>query len=99
MDYEIVFSSYVETEMQESYDWYEGKQPGLGERFIDIIESSVFAIANHPEAFPIRINNFREYVVPKFPYLIVYEVVSGRKIIYILHIFNSYLKPERKRYI
>jgi len=97
MDYEIVFSSDVQTEMQESYDWYEEKQSELGERFIDVIESSVFAITRHPEAFQVRLNNFREYVVPKFPYLIVYEIVPEKKTIYILHVFNSYLKPDKKR--
>jgi len=97
MDYEIILSSGVQAEIQQSFDWYEEKQPGLGERFISIIESSILVISRHTEAFAIRIHNLREYVVPKFPYLIIYEIVPEKNVIYILHVFNSYLKPEKKK--
>lgn len=97
MDDKIVFSSSIEAEMQESCNWYEEKQLGLGERFIDVIENSIFAISQYPEAFPIRANSFREYVVPKFPYILVYEIVKDKNLIYVLHIFNTYLKPEKKQ--
>lgn len=53
-------------------------------------------ISKFPEVFAIRTNTFREYVVPKFPYVIVYEIIPKENLIYILHIFNSYLSPEKK---
>lgn len=48
MDYEIVFSSDVQTEMRESYDWYEEKQSGLGERFIEC--NRKFSFCNNPSS-------------------------------------------------
>jgi len=96
MDYNVVFSSLVTLEMQQSYDWYENQQSGLGERFLNIIEKSILVISKYPEVFPIRINRFREYVVPKFPYVIIYEFVPDKNLIYVLHVFNTYLNPEKK---
>jgi len=96
MDYKVIFSSYTVDELKDSYGWYEEKQAGLGERFLNIIESSVLSISKHPEAFSIRVNRFREYVVPKFPYVIVYELDHKNGLIYILHIFNTYLNPKKK---
>ncbi|MBC6109701.1 type II toxin-antitoxin system RelE/ParE family toxin [Pedobacter fastidiosus] len=97
MNYIIIFSSSVEAEIQQSYDWYEEQKSNLGERFLNIIESSIQAISKYPEAFPLKLGTFREYVVPKFPYVIVYELIPEKGLIYILHVFNTYLNPNRKR--
>jgi hypothetical protein len=96
MEYDAVFSSHVKDELQESYDWYEGKQLGLGERFPTIIERAVSTICRHPAAFSIKLNKFREYPVPKFPYVIIYEIVPDKGVVYILHVFNTYLNPKKK---
>lgn len=96
MNYNIVFSSLVALELQKSYDWYEDKQSGLGEQFLNMIEKSVSVISKYPEAFPIRRNSFREYVVPKFPYVVIYELIPDKNLIYVLHVFNTYLNPEKK---
>lgn len=96
MNYIIIFSSSVEAEIQQSYIWYEEQKSNLGERFLNIIESSIQTISKYPDAFPVKAGGFREYVVPKFPYVIVYELIPEKRLIYILHVFNTYLNPNRK---
>lgn len=89
MSYTIVFASIVKDELQVSYNWYEEQKLGLGEHFLMIIEGSVSSIANHPFFYPIKFSHYREYVVAKFPYVIVFEIIEENNIIYILHVFNT----------
>lgn len=78
-------------------NWYEMQKSGLGERFIGIIERSISLISNHPEFYPVKVGVYRQYVVPKFPYVIVYELLPTENLIYILHIFNTNQHPDKKR--
>jgi len=91
----VILSSVAEMELQESYEWYEYKQAGLGERFLGQIEASINAIVLNPELYPIKIRSFRQYVVSKFPYIIVYELISEQRLIHILHIFHTDRNPVR----
>jgi plasmid stabilization system protein ParE len=61
-----------------------------------LIEDSVKTISENPEAFPIRIKHFREYVMPVFPFLIIYEHIPDKNLIYILRIFHTSRNPDKK---
>lgn len=50
----IIFSSLAQTELEESYDWYEDKSVGLGGRFADVIYQSAQKIAKHPLFYPLK---------------------------------------------
>ena len=96
MGHPIILSSLAQLEIQEAYSWYEGKQNGLGERFIAIIEEAINIISTTPESFPIKIKQFRQYPILKFPYIIIYEFIPKEDLIYILHIFNTHQDPDKK---
>ena len=58
----------------EAHRWYEQKQKGLGDRFMNSVEKRLQQISEHPEYYGKRKNtNFREAKVENFPYVIVYE--------------------------
>ncbi len=84
-----IFSSTAAREIQESFDWYENREEGLGHRFIDIIDKVIELILLNPEGFPNKKDPYREAALKIFPYLIVYEYVKEKQVVYILHIFHT----------
>ncbi|MES1197699.1 MAG: type II toxin-antitoxin system RelE/ParE family toxin [Chitinophagaceae bacterium] len=81
----------------EAYAWYEEKQPGLGNRFMNSVERRLQQISEHPEYFGKRKNNrFREAKVEHFPYMIVYEFFKQKRIIHIAAIYHSSRRPGSK---
>jgi len=96
MAIKVIFSSSAESEIAESYNYYEQKQPLLGDKFIGCIELAADTISENPEAFPIKLKNYREYVVPVFPYLLIYEYIPEKKMIYILSVFHTSRNPDNK---
>jgi hypothetical protein len=53
-------------------------------------------IQQEPTRYPKRIKNYREAVVPVFPYLIVYRIHSQRKVVAVGSIFHSKQNPVKK---
>jgi hypothetical protein len=74
MSYKAILSSSAQKEVKDSYNWYEQRSDGLGDRFFQYINKSIELIISNPEAFTIRKNKFRAAPVDKFPYLIIYEI-------------------------
>ena len=61
-------------EMEESFWWYEGQSPGLGEDFLIDVEGGIAAISDHPTHWPIFKGGTHRYLLRRFPYGIVYQV-------------------------
>jgi hypothetical protein len=72
--YEIIFHPKAEKEYLESVEWYENALVGLGEAFVDEIEKSISRISKNPHLFPLIKFQFRQVVVKKFPFVIVFEI-------------------------
>lgn len=83
-------------EFLEACEWYELRQQGLGERFMNAVEKRLSQISEHPEYYNIRKLNFREAKVPSFPYTIVFEFLKQKKIIHIAAIYHTKRNPRRK---
>lgn len=93
---QITFSTPAAKDLQESFEWYENLELGLGIRFIDFVDSVLGIIELYPESFPRKKGEFREASIRKFPYLIIYEYSPGDHTIFVLHIFHSHKRPKRK---
>jgi len=92
----IKISSIAQNELEDSSEWYEEQSIGLGDCFADVIYSSINSIVKTPEAYQNRKGNSREYVVDKFPFIIVYRFLKKENTIYVLHIFHTSRHPKRK---
>lgn len=90
------FSSLAQQELEESAEWYEEQSPGLGERFANIIYSAANAISEDPFAYPSKKLNLREFVIDKFPYIIIYKYIEKENAVNILHIFHTSRNPKHK---
>lgn len=96
MSYQAIFSTNVSKEVKNSYDWYEKRLDGLGDRFFQYISKSIELTISNPEAYPIKKNKLRQIPVEKFPYVIIYEIQKKNRIAYILHVFHTRRNPNLK---
>lgn len=92
--YDITFRANVDFEVTEAYIYYEEQQPGLGERFFEELDACYDTIRMYPEHFKFLRIPLREFVVQKFPFVIIYEF-NGEKII-VYSVFNTHRSPRRK---
>jgi plasmid stabilization system protein ParE len=93
---EVILSTIALAELEESFDWYEERLAGLGVRFVAVIDRALTIIANNPKAYPKKKNNYREIVINKFPFVIVYEFSNDENKVYVLHIFHTRRAPKQK---
>ncbi len=48
----VIFTPEADDDVAGSYDWYESREPGLGEDFLRSVEACVRGIQRHPEMYP-----------------------------------------------
>ncbi len=97
MTYTYRFHPLTKQDYDEGYEWYEEKQKGLGERFLQAVRKKLEEIVLQPEAYGVKANKkFREAEIDIFPYLLVYKVNKRKKEIYISSIHHSKKHPRKK---
>lgn len=94
MNFKLIIKEEAQLEIIEAFVYYEKKQNGLGDLFLEHLDSYFKWIENSPFHFSEKRKPFREAVVKRFPYLIIYEVLENEVIVY--SVFNSWQNPSRK---
>lgn len=79
MSYNIAFRRQAKQDIFTTYRWYQQKRPGLGEDFLQAVDSSLALIAEHPESYQVIYKNVRRALLPRFPYSLLY-VISAQTI-------------------
>ena len=91
----VVYTQEAEDDVVAHYQWYEGREPGLGEDFLRCVEACVLRIQRHPYLYSVVIDDFRRGLVRRFPFEIFYEVTSDCIVIY--SVFHSSQDPQKWR--
>lgn len=93
----IVFHPEAYEEMLESARSYEGKDEGLGSRFLDAVEDTITHIRAFPYAGPVERADIRKRLVSGFPFTVLYQFEKDR--IYIAGVMHQHRRPGywRKR--
>lgn len=70
----------AQTDLRDAFNWYQDKQPGLGEEFLEAIDAKLKRIESNPLQFPILRGYTHRAIVTRLPYGIFYvfsdEVIS-----------------------
>lgn len=77
---EISFNRLAEHELAEAAEFYDQESPGLGRRFLDEVEASTLLLRRHPYAAAKVHGAIRRFVLPQFPYYLLYRVTAKEKI-------------------
>ena len=86
-----VFDSEAVLEAREAAAFYEDCQPGLGHAFLNAIEAAIPEIAHQPLLWRRIKGRFRRYLLPRFPYGLIYAVEEDQ--VYIAAVMHLKRKP------
>src|SRR5262245_244673 len=93
MSLPLSFHPAVRDEADDGYRWYEARQTGLGQDFLDEVEEAVLAkIVPNSARFGFADKDIREGLLPRFPYAIYYRVLTNR--IRVLSLFHTEQDPS-----
>ena len=81
----------AQADLRDAFHWYQDKQPGLGEEFIEAVEAKLKRIESNPHQFPILRGQTRRAIVTRFPYGIFY--VLSNDVIAVLAVMHHARAP------
>lgn len=93
---QIIFHPRVETELIDAFNWYQAKKEGLRELFFEYVHKKIIELATHPSRYPVIKKGFRQALIQKFPFVIIYEFIKEENYILISSVFNTYRNPRLK---
>jgi hypothetical protein len=94
MAFKLIFLEPAIIDLENAFQYYEGKVNGLGIEFENEVVEAVKLIRRNPLLFPIKFANVHEALINRFPYVLTYEVVE--KHILVLAVFNTHQNPKKK---
>ena len=94
MSYTLEIKEEADLEIRDAYLYYESKQIGLGEKFLNQLEKYLEKITDNPKHFEVKKRNYREAYIRKFPYTIIYEIEGINVVVY--SVFNALQNPDKK---
>jgi plasmid stabilization system protein ParE len=94
MTFNILFKEPAREDIAETFEWYNARKEGLGDRFLAELNQIIKQIEVNPHLFQVRRKNIRLGLLKRFPYLIVYEIEECRIVIY--KIIHARRHPKRR---
>lgn len=94
--YRAIFSSRAQKEIAASWNWYEDRQLGLGDRFLKELTDIIHTIEQTPNKYPTRFKSYKETSIPVFPFLIIYRINERKKLVRVVSIFHTSRNPKKK---
>lgn len=87
----LLFDPEALVEVRNAAAFYEDSQPGLGKAFLAGVEAATEEIVRHPLMWRRIKGRFRRYLVPQFPYGLIYAVQSDT--VYVVAVMHLKRKP------
>jgi len=88
----LEFHPAVRGEIDDAWDWYEQRRPGLGRDFLDEVQRMLAAITASPALYGFADADIREALLTRFPYAICYRVLADR--IRVLAVYHTSRDPS-----
>jgi mRNA-degrading endonuclease RelE of RelBE toxin-antitoxin system len=82
MNYSIHFRPEVEKDLLIGYFWYEEKNRGLGEEFLQLFYLQVEEIRNNPLLYKKVHKENRRSLLKSFPYAVYYQIENEKIIVF-----------------
>jgi len=88
---ELRFHPEIVSEVKASYSWYQEQANGLGDDFLDELESAYQAISELPQTWPLFQGEFRRFLLSRFPFFVIYREHDNS--IYVIAVMHNNRKP------
>jgi len=92
--YQLVIKPRAIEMAKEAHDWYEKEQEGLGGVFLQELERCYDKIEIFPAIYAKIKKNFRQIILRKFPYVVVFEIFKNEVVVYA--VFHTSRNPRKK---
>jgi plasmid stabilization system protein ParE len=89
----VLIRPRAEAEILEARAWYDERQPGLGSRFLAVVERTIEHIAETPLAYPRVEGETRRALLGRFPYIVLFQARLDELII--LRVVHNRRDPRR----
>ena len=89
-------STKAQKEIAVSWDWYEERLKGLGDRFVHEVKGTIFKVTQNPKRYPPKYNNYRQTAVDTFPFVIIFQINERKKLVRIISVFHTSRQPNKK---
>ncbi|MBX2904959.1 MAG: type II toxin-antitoxin system RelE/ParE family toxin [Taibaiella sp.] len=96
MSNRITLHSNAVDELKNAVEWYTSKQNGLGGDFLDAVDQKLSQIALRPEAYSKKNSNFREAVLSRFPYVVIFHFHKLKKEVMVVAIHHTSRRPRKR---
>ena len=77
----LVFRPAAAADIEDAFQWYESRQIGLGEEFLEAVQEAVRVVQAHPERYPVLWRHTRRALLERFPYGLYYRIHEERIVI------------------
>lgn len=98
MPYKLIITEAAHQDTFDAYEYYEEKLQGLGEKFLAALLARYKDLSLHPTHYSFieedNTNTFRDVLLHKFPFTVVFEIIKKEVIVYAIH--HTYKNPETK---
>ena len=71
---EVALHPEARREYRAAVGWYQGRSPAAARRFVAEVERMVAQVRANPERYAWHDDEFREAMVSRFPYVLIYRV-------------------------
>jgi toxin ParE1/3/4 len=69
-------------DIEDAYEWYESRQPGLGDEFLNALRTIRDRLLEHPEAYPVLHRDTRRALIAeRFPYALFYRIYGDTVVV------------------
>jgi len=87
-----VFHPEAQEEFLHAVDYYENREPGLGQDFNIEVHATIENILSFPNAWPVLEDDIRRCLTQRFPYGIIYAKVD--ELILVLAVMHLHRDPD-----
>ena len=91
MTYRITIRPEAAREVQDTFNWYEERNEGLGLEFLRAADACLASVQRNPLAFPVVHEQVRRALIRKFPYALFY--IIKEETIMVLACFHAKRSP------
>ena len=91
--YKVRIKENALQDIQEITDWYNTKQKGLGNRFLDTAIKQINNLNKYAFSFPVRYKNFRCMLISKFPYMVHYNIDISKEQVDVYAVISTSRNP------
>jgi plasmid stabilization system protein ParE len=87
------FTATAEQDVAEAVEWYEDRQPGLGDDLLGEVRAIVHRIELNPQQFPLIHENVRRGLLRRFPYAVFFRLTEDEALV--VAVFHTSRDPGR----